>query len=128
MSKMNSIFGIWAGIMSEVQSDAMAKSIEEMQKPVEERIEKRKKDIEENKMLFENLDMFSKEEDKTIFDIKGIEEAIDDILDQPNFDNVSKPNTIDGKIELVKDRVQNIIKINELLLMMEEDELKSEQL
>ena len=121
MSKVvNSILGPWATLMMSVQSDSMMKAFEEMQKPVEERIAKRKKEIEENQHIFDNLDMFLKEEDKSSFDVEGIEEAIDDMLSQLNFDNVTIPETLDEKIELIKNRVHKIIELNKLLLMMEE--------
>lgn len=121
---INSILGPWATLMTSVQSDSMMKAFEEMQKPVEERIAKRKKEIEENQRMFDNLDMFLKEEDKSSFDVEGIEEAIDEMLSQPNFENVRIPETLNEKIELIKNRFHNIIELNKLLLIMEEKELE----
>lgn len=124
MSKIRSILGPWAALMTGMQSEAMEKAFEEMQKPIEERIENRKKEIAENRTFFDSLDTFLKEEDKSVFDVEGIEKVIDEILSAPNFDNVSKPETLEEKIELIKNRTNNIIQLNELLLTMEEDELK----
>lgn len=121
---INSILGSWASLIAGLQSDSMMEVFEEMQKPVEERIAKRKKEIEENQQFFDSLDVFSKEKDKSGFDVEGIEEAIDEMLSQPNFDNVRIPETLNEKIELIKNRVHNIIELNKLLLMMEEKEIK----
>ena len=124
---MSKIFGVWEAIMKTTMSDSMMRAFEEMQMPIDERISKRKKELEENKTLYESLDTFLNTEDKSVFDLEGMEEIADDILSADNFENVKKPDNLIGKIEVIKDRVNHIVQLNELLLMMEEREKELKQ-
>jgi hypothetical protein len=124
---MSKIFGVWEAIMKTTMSDSMMRAFEEMQMPIDERISKRKKELEENKTLYESLDTFLNTEDKSVFDLEGMEEIADDILSADNFENVKKPDNLIGKIEVIKDRVNHIVQLNELLLSMEEREKELKQ-